>query len=108
MGESKGVGILFFGIPKKAAKNIPKTAGDSLIYTDGVVYTMRERYFVIWDCKCDTKNMSNHYGYSFPDKKKLRYYCRNCEGFFRMDSGSVNVRLITMSIKRATVVMLDE
>tara|TARA_R110002153_G_scaffold7611_1_gene34091 strand:- start:201 stop:410 length:210 start_codon:yes stop_codon:yes gene_type:complete len=69
---------------------------------------MKERYFIIWDCKCDTRNMSNHYGYSFPTKDKLRYFCRECRSFKRMDSGTVNVKLISMSIKRATVVMLDE
>jgi hypothetical protein len=100
--------VLFFLIPSEGGQNTQKTAIDSLIYTNGVVYTMRERYFVIWDCKCETRNMNNNYGYSFPTKDKLRYFCRNCGSFKRMDSGTIKVKLITQSIKRATVVMLDE
>jgi hypothetical protein len=106
--QNKPYPSLFFLIPSEGGQNTQKTAIDSLIYTNGVVYTMRERYFVIWDCKCETRNMNNNYGYSFPTKDKLRYFCRNCGSFKRMDSGTIKVKLITQSIKRATVVMLDE
>jgi len=41
-------------------------------------------------------------------KKRMRYFCRGCGSFKRMDSQQVNVKLITQSIKKATAVMLDE
>lgn len=68
----------------------------------------KPRWFVIWDCSCEARNMSNAYSYEYPMKKRLRYNCRGCTSFKRMDSGNVRVLKITQSVKKATAVMLDE
>lgn len=86
-----------------------QTAIDWVKYTNPVDYTMaKPRWFVIWDCNCETRNMSNRYEHDFPRKKSLRYFCRGCGKFARMDSQNVDVKTITQSLKRATAVMLDE
>lgn len=102
----KPVGLRFWCIP---CLLITKVGVNTHKYTILLDYTMtKPRWFVIWDCSCTSRNMSNRYEHDFPMKKRMRYFCRGCGSFKRMDSQQVNVKLITQSIKKATAVMLDE
>lgn len=68
----------------------------------------KPRWFITWDCSCEARNISNRYEHDFPRKKSMRYFCRGCGSFKRMDSSTVKVLLITQSIKKTQEVMQNE